>query len=801
MDQPEGYFISYRRITDGWCAKLIATELQNQVGSDCPVFFDQNPQDLPAGCEWPMELVSRVLKAETVAVVIGPDWLDELHQRNRLPCGSWIEDRESNDWVRREVMYALHFGKRVIPFFINGARSLNKDSLPPDLTGLVTKQAIKTAENPNWKDEVAKLIAHSRLDQSPVIPATYPALNRPAKENPPGVDDIRSAFGQLWDPAIEEDSPHRWDYKFSILDPEVRHRIRIALLASHATGELDHALFNLARLRVSGEPRKFAHSGSKTGMFVQASCLITDGEATGEAENVLLTIRDEYQIHDPEKFDPDNFDRRNVKGESCLIASCLTAFDTHNNTGHLSKAILNDLENLNPWAVFSRKLLFPDSLIDCRFLGVGFNLTNPDKEYLHLVWQVRTRMRPNLMLVPEREKVHYDEPVWQTLGEMAEFDFEKAPIDRLVLEKEMGLSLPVPEKGPPSVFCGFAKVPLFEQVSLNQFQPVKWRRETVPLDVTRMFQQEVHKRRREITDTSTDGILNAFQEFFEKLSGQQNVPMVIRSCEIRDSLELTFMDENGNPIGRYLLLVYCSSEPKLTNDVVRDIREQSFQGFPDGTDPEAVIVLHGVHSPRWAELQGVASLHGLKETPIHVIRVALSREGRPLKRVSHAVIPIQTNDASAPPGFLVTHHKTDETPRLPGGKIDGEETPRQALVRELKEELLLDDHQFTVIRCIEGDGVLITENSPSSGMLTDYRLYTFLVKVHPDATEVIVNSILGVESTLPCRVWVESFEKWKRTGFGFDITYPNTIVDLLTPEELVSNAIVVKASEEQSREP
>ncbi|MEM7603239.1 MAG: hypothetical protein AAF357_17740, partial [Verrucomicrobiota bacterium] len=110
-----------------------------------------------------------------------------------------------------------------------------------------------------------------------------------------------------------------------------------------------------------------------------------------------------------------------------------------------------------------------------------------------------------------------------------------------------------------------------------------------------------------------------------------------------------------------------------------------------------------------------------------------------------------------------------------------------------KEELLLDDHQFTVIRCIKDDGVLITENSPSSGLLTDYRLYTFLVKVHLDASERIVKSILETESTLPCQVWVESFEEWKRTGFGFDKTYPENIVDLLTPEELESNAIEIKA--------
>ncbi|MEM7602696.1 MAG: toll/interleukin-1 receptor domain-containing protein, partial [Verrucomicrobiota bacterium] len=655
MSSVESYFISYRRNADGSDAEEIAKELQSQVGKDCPVFFDQHPQDLPAGCEWPMELVSRVLKAETVVVVIGPAWLDELDKRNREPDGSWIEDRKSDDWVRREVMYALHFGKRVIPLFINGARSLKKDLLPPDLISLPKKQAIKVAESPVWKDEVKELIEYSRQNQqSLAVPIPYRGVNRPAAENPPGIDDICSAFGQRWFPDREEDSPHRWDYKFSILDPEIRHQIRIALLASHATGELDHAIFNLARLEASGEPRKFAHSAGKTGMFIQASCLITDGEDTGVTEQVLLSIREDYQIHDTD-------DRRNVQGESCLIASCLTAFDTHNRTGHLSKAILNDLKSLNPWAVFSRKLLFPDSLIDCRFLGIGFNLKNPDKEYLHLVWHVRTRTRPEMILVPEREKVLYDKTVWQTIGEVVEFDFEKAPIDRLVVEDVFGLDLPTPEKGPPSVFCGFAKVPMFEQTNLNQFQPVKWRRDTVPLDVLRMFQQKIHRRSREIVNSSTDGIKDAFQEFFDELSGKQNVPVILRPCEIEDSLEVTLVDESGNPTGRYLLLVYCSSKPKLTDDVVSDIREQSFQGFPDGTEPEAVIVLHGVHSPRWAELQGVASLHQSGETPIHVIRVALSREGTPLKRVSHAVIPIQSNNASVSSGFLVTHHKTDET--------------------------------------------------------------------------------------------------------------------------------------------
>jgi 8-oxo-dGTP pyrophosphatase MutT (NUDIX family) len=782
------YFISYRRAADGESATAFAGALAAEVGAGA-VFFDRNPASLPPGSNWPLELVSRVLSSNVLLVLIGPGWLDELKRRNQLPDGTWMRDLDSTDWVRREVMFALHFGKQVVPVLCGEVTVPKEASLPPDLHELSSRQVFRVPASPDWASAVKRLTDWVGHLAGSVAPAIYPELGRPAIP-PVAGDDIRSSFGRRWQPETERDSPHRWDYKFCVLDPEVRHRLRIALLAARETGELQRG-FTLAELRTKGECRKFAQSSIKSGMFIQASCLVTDGQADAKVQHVLLCIRDSFQITDPFKIEP-----RNVDGESCLFATCLSSFEVHAETGHLSAAVLNSLRKLNPWAVFSRKLLFPDSLVDCRFLGIGFNFKKPDKEYIHLVWHVRTRSCPRMMLVPAREEHHFDEPTWQTLGQLEQYDFEKAPIDRLVIERLFNLRLPVPEKDPPSVFCGFVTFPGFDQTQVNGFRPVVWHRDTVPIDLLRMFQQMVHRGKWILTDTSPLSLVAAFSNFVRCLSGENRLPVLLSAPiegndPLTPRLRLTLTDEAGRTVAHYLVFVVVSDQPELTGAVVGQVREWAETGFDADSTPAAVLVLHGVHSPSRFELQGASSLHDQGNTPIHVVRVALSSAGRPVKRIAHAIIPVRQGEGREADRFVVTLHPEDELPRLPGGKIEGEESPAQAVVRELGEELGLKSHQFVVVRCLKEDGVVVTEPSPSTGLLTDYRIFSFLVRLEPGGEDRMRRLLREPPADSPCRVWVETFDRWRETGLGFDRTYPKAILALLTPEERAAAALSI----------
>jgi hypothetical protein len=81
-------------------------------------------------------LLERVRTCSVLLVVIGPRWLtltNEAGQRR-------IDD--PGDWLRREIVEALAYGRRVIPVLTDGVTVPAEPELPDDLGGLSRRQAV-----------------------------------------------------------------------------------------------------------------------------------------------------------------------------------------------------------------------------------------------------------------------------------------------------------------------------------------------------------------------------------------------------------------------------------------------------------------------------------------------------------------------------------------------------------------------------------------------------------------------------------------------------------------------------------
>jgi 8-oxo-dGTP pyrophosphatase MutT (NUDIX family) len=523
----------------------------------------------------------------------------------------------------------------------------------------------------------------------------------------------------------------------------------------------------------------------------------------GTARRVILVMRDDYQIHDLTRET-----RRHVKGESCLHSTCLTAYHKLDNYGHVSTAVLNSLTNPNPWALFSRKLLVPDALIDCRFVGIGYNFSDPRREYLFVVWHIRTRQCPPTMLVPARQnvryddriaKVCYDDPIWQTCEEVSQFDFEKAAVDRLVLERVLGIRFEDGRTGIHSPLVGFVRCNAFDLTHQNRQTPVRWFRDTVVLDLLRLYQQQIHRDRRAVSgSTPADLLADLLQHLRETVKPDRihldmellaaEEPSEATACE--PALRLVLRDEQRRPVHTFLVLAALTDRERLSTEAIESCQHQ-LRARLNGEDISALFVLQGVRSDQRYRLQGAVTVT-TEQVPIHIIKVALLPSvGEPsVKDVAHGIIPVRCHAEGPVLGLLVTRSEDDELPRLPGGKVETEETVGQALVRELQEELDLEANEIQETFPVEKSGIVVRAVSPSTGRMTPYRFFPFVVRLNERGRARI--KALVNQPQRSCWVAPVTLEVFRETGLGFDPTYARAILDQIPPEVLSQAAIVLE---------
>lgn len=160
-------FISYRRDDSAPSARSIAEAVQDEFGIES-VFMDT--EKIRVGDDWPRRLENALATARALVVVIGPIWLKiaDNYGRRRLD--------QLDDWVRNEILHAIHAGTTVIPVRVRGAQLPPSEALPEGLRPLLNSAAIELRDS-HWKSDVEQLIDalraigfirshHARLHQS-----------------------------------------------------------------------------------------------------------------------------------------------------------------------------------------------------------------------------------------------------------------------------------------------------------------------------------------------------------------------------------------------------------------------------------------------------------------------------------------------------------------------------------------------------------------------------------------------------------------------------------------------------------
>jgi hypothetical protein len=120
-------FINFRH-ADKMAAADIDAELTRRLGSGA-VFRDVR---MPAGIDFPEELLHRASTSEVMISIIGEKW-DDAHGLHLL------SDR--SDWVRQEIVAALANGVRVVPILVGARRRLFANDLPEDIRRIADLQA------------------------------------------------------------------------------------------------------------------------------------------------------------------------------------------------------------------------------------------------------------------------------------------------------------------------------------------------------------------------------------------------------------------------------------------------------------------------------------------------------------------------------------------------------------------------------------------------------------------------------------------------------------------------------------
>ena len=142
-------FISYRRDESAEVSGRIRDTLAHRFGSEA-VFIDV--YSIPLGIDFRDYLNQVLSECGVLLAVIGDRWLNITNQNGRR-----LDD--PTDFVRLEVQTALNRKMPLIPLLIRGAKMPTEAELPDGLKELAFRNGIAVRNDPDYPNDIAKLIS------------------------------------------------------------------------------------------------------------------------------------------------------------------------------------------------------------------------------------------------------------------------------------------------------------------------------------------------------------------------------------------------------------------------------------------------------------------------------------------------------------------------------------------------------------------------------------------------------------------------------------------------------------------
>jgi Tol biopolymer transport system component len=178
-----GIFISYRRSDNPDATGRIYDRLVAEFGK-ARVFKDVD--SIPLGMDFRGHLNQIVGGCAAVLAIIGPSWADTRNSTGQRR----LED--SDDFVRIELEAALARGIPVVPVLVGNATLPGVTQLPPTLSELAYRQSIQVRPDPDFHNDVTRLLSALQVILDPAAPLRKPPST--AKAGPGGPRNWMIAF-------------------------------------------------------------------------------------------------------------------------------------------------------------------------------------------------------------------------------------------------------------------------------------------------------------------------------------------------------------------------------------------------------------------------------------------------------------------------------------------------------------------------------------------------------------------------------------------------------------------------------
>jgi hypothetical protein len=141
-------FLSYRRDDSAGHTGRLSDSLAARLGAE-HVFHDV--ETVAAGTDFVASIDAALDQCDAVLAVIGPYWAaaSGADGTPRL--------QDPDDYVRRELVSALHRDLPIVPVLVGGATLPPPDALPDDLQHLLLRQAV-ALRDASWQRDVKDLL-------------------------------------------------------------------------------------------------------------------------------------------------------------------------------------------------------------------------------------------------------------------------------------------------------------------------------------------------------------------------------------------------------------------------------------------------------------------------------------------------------------------------------------------------------------------------------------------------------------------------------------------------------------------